>query len=288
MGNGFASGLDDVSVESGSIRFAITGFGDEGFVGDHTAEGDYEVFVDVHDMDGQPIDSFSQVRTLAPGIVHEYLISDAAWSGGLYNVNIDNRHLPNDIDYFTFTGLVPGAEFAARTLNPSVPILDTFMGWFDDAGMLIDSNDDYGVAKLSQITGVVPASGMLTLAVTGFGDFGFEGLHSQAGGYDLLVELAITEIPGNYNGDLKVDAADYTYWRNRLDQSLTLNGEDPAAETPGLVDLEDYSYWKLNYGAGMGGAGAAARLALPVPEPDARLLAVMVSILAGHCRRREL
>jgi hypothetical protein len=153
--------------------------------------------------------------------------------------------------------------------------LDTFLGWLDDTGLLISSNDDYGNGALSRILGIVPASGMLTFAVTGFGDFDFEGLHHQAGGYDLEIIQTLDHVPGDYNGDFEVNAADYTVWRNHVQQSFVLPGENPNAVTKGFVDEEDYVFWKLHYGESLGG-GTSIGMATTVPEPSASLLGVLV------------
>ncbi len=52
---------------------------------------------------------------------------------------------------------------------------------------------------------------------------------------------------GDYNNDGTVNAADYTTWRNQLDQDVTLPHEDPAV-TPGTVTPEDYAAWKQHFG----------------------------------------
>lgn len=67
----------------------------------------------------------------------------------------------------------------------------------------------------------------------------------------------IDTLPGDRNGDGKVDAADYVDWRN------------------GAADPAEYQIWRANFGSG---AGAAAGLAA-VPEPTSVLLAVL-SLLA--------
>ena len=282
-GNGFASGLQNVSVAGSSIRFAVTGFEDEGFAGEHQEVGQYEVFIDVRNSQGATIDSFSELRTLGPSIVHEFMFEDEDWQGGAYNVNIENRRPPNDIDFFTFTGLAPNSEFSARTLNPSIPTLDTVLGWFDDTGSLITSNDDYGELKLSRIEGIVPGSGQLTFAVTGFGDSDFGGLHSQAGGYSLQLEANLEPVPGDYNGDRRVNAADYTVWRNARLQNPPNLAADGTKD--GEVDVEDYLFWKMHYGEGMGGAGAATIELNSVPEPLGGLQVLILAVLLGIRRQ---
>ena len=54
-------------------------------------------------------------------------------------------------------------------------------------------------------------------------------------------------VAGDYNNDGIVDAADYTVSRDHLARA-TLPNENPAAATPGLVDQEDYTFWKTHFG----------------------------------------
>ena len=51
-------------------------FGDDNFDGSHSEQDQYEVFVDAYDFFDDPIDSFSELRTLAPGIVHDFSFDD--------------------------------------------------------------------------------------------------------------------------------------------------------------------------------------------------------------------
>ncbi|MEQ8846773.1 LamG-like jellyroll fold domain-containing protein [Botrimarina sp.] len=85
---------------------------------------------------------------------------------------------------------------------------------------------------------------------------------------------------GDYNADGFVNAADYTVFRDSFGQSITLPNENPAAATPGFVDLEDYDFWVSQYGAQASGS-------IATPEPSAALLlgAAMLSRIARRRRR---
>ena len=141
VGDGVGSGLFDVPTNSGSIDFAVSGYDDFEFVGAHLESGNYEVFVDVYDFSDELIDSFSSgAQTLEEGFVDEYSYFDSAWIGGSYDVYIDNFLATiADIDFFTFTGLTPGTPFAARTSDPDESEIDTFLGWFNALGELLNS-----------------------------------------------------------------------------------------------------------------------------------------------------
>jgi hypothetical protein len=71
-------------------------------------------------------------------------------------------------------------------------------------------------------------------------------------------------LPGDYNDDRMVDAADYVIWRKRLNTSTVL----PNDSTPGGVDANDYEAWRANFGS-VSPWGAASGAAEPVPEPAA-------------------
>src|SRR5690606_22432760 len=131
----------------------------EFFIGSHGESGDYEVFVDVYDFFGDPVDSFSETRTLEPGNVDEFSFSDFQWLSGSYDVYIDNTvggANAGDVDFFTFTGLPSGASFAAEVTLSETIEFDSVLGWFDAAGTLLAFDDDSAGGTLSLIEGTVP------------------------------------------------------------------------------------------------------------------------------------
>lgn len=90
-------------------------------------------------------------------------------------------------------------------------------------------------------------------------------------------------VPGDYNSNGIVDAADYAVFRDKTGQLVALPNENPAAATPGLVDTEDYNFWRSRFGATSGGAASSS-----VPEPAAWCLSLMFLFLAAvrsHRRR---
>jgi hypothetical protein len=87
-------------------------------------------------------------------------------------------------------------------------------------------------------------------------------------GYETQPGVAITAgatapgVAGDYNGNGKVDAADYVIWRN----GGPLQNE---VVTMGTVTPEDYTAWRAAFGNPGSGSGAA------VPEPGSALLALL-------------
>jgi uncharacterized protein YjbI with pentapeptide repeats len=89
--------------------------------------------------------------------------------------------------------------------------------------------------------------------------------------------LSANTVPGDYNGNGTVDAADYVLWRDHLGQSVTL----PNDATPGTVTQADYEIWKSTFGHVANGATAVAT----IPEPTTRI-PMLIAIASFLARRR--
>ncbi|MEX2092597.1 MAG: hypothetical protein WD971_07955 [Pirellulales bacterium] len=96
---------------------------------------------------------------------------------------------------------------------------------------------------------------------------------------DIGWEIALPQpVPGDYNHNGIVDAADFTIWRNTLGSTTDLraNGNNSGASA-GKIDQADYAFWKSNFGD-TSGSGAGS-IALGVPEPASLLLLVTAALL---------
>ncbi len=95
-----------------------------------------------------------------------------------------------------------------------------------------------------------------------------------------VIEAEVLHVPGDYNLDGDVDAADYDRWRADFGSNTSL-----AADGNGnnVVDAADYAVWRENLGTSVGSAASLAA----VPEPATlALLALAVALLfARHVRR---
>lgn len=78
--------------------------------------------------------------------------------------------------------------------------------------------------------------------------------------------FATVDLPGDYNGNGVVDAADYTAWRDATESGATL----PNDTTPADVAPEDYGVWSDAY-------GDSASEAAAVPEPASASLVAMAA-----------
>jgi hypothetical protein len=120
--------------------------------------------------------------------------------------------------------------------------------------------------------------------LTGFADSADSGaIWSYGAGnpYSLQVNVVSTTLPGDYNQDGTVNAADYTVWRNNLGAPA---GTLPNDVDGGAIGTAQYATWKANYGlTPSSGAGAAMHAA--VPEPATVLLMMLAGI--SYCRRQN-
>ncbi|MEX0613790.1 MAG: hypothetical protein WD738_18610 [Pirellulales bacterium] len=81
-------------------------------------------------------------------------------------------------------------------------------------------------------------------------------------------------LPGDWNHDGKVDAADYVVWR----KDPANNGGDP----------DGYNIWRQNFGNSTGGGSGALTAGGAVPEPATMLLLLLANAgLSAACARRR-
>lgn len=92
-------------------------------------------------------------------------------------------------------------------------------------------------------------------------------------------------VPGDYNGNGIVDAADYTVWRDHLGQHTPLPNTNPA-DVDGVVTQAEYVYWKSRFGATSGAGSAATGVAAPEPSSMAILVVGMFAIIASSPLRQ--
>ena len=99
--------------------------------------------------------------------------------------------------------------------------------------------------------------------------------------YRSIVAMVIApRLPGDFNDDGSVDAADYTVWRDMHGQSgqdLAADGTGPLEIPDGTIDEFDYALWKSNYGQQL---GSGAHGSTNVPEPTTCAFLVVASVLA--------
>lgn len=147
--------------------------------------------------------------------------------------------------------------------NPSLSIfrLDV-AGLFNDA---ISNPAAFGLTNVTQAAapGLQPGASSYNtnqIAPNANQYLFWDDLHPTATVHAALAEATLDlllSLPGDFNHDGVVDAADYIVWR---DEGRT---------------AEAYNEWKANFGAGATGALVAASLATSVPEPASVLIGGM-------------
>jgi hypothetical protein len=208
--------------------------------------------------------------------------------------NLLLNDVSNDVDFFRLN-LLEGQVLSAITgpiddLPSSFEFPDTLLGLFDSSGTALVMNEDageYGESELdgtlnsdnpyipdtgipslaSAIRAQIPADGVYYLGVTGYDDVDFSGLHDKFGRYALLVGVAAapSALPGDFNKDGSVDAADYVVWRKNPE---------------GLYDQTDYDDWRANYGKPDDAASASGTSAVPEPATLTALLSFLALVTA--------
>ncbi|QDT70690.1 hypothetical protein MalM25_36450 [Planctomycetes bacterium MalM25] len=271
FGDGYAPALYNVPVNpGGEIAFDVTGLEDPPFSGTHFEYGQFEVFVNLYDDQFNFIDSVHFDGFIEEELVLNFFDSNPLWDGALYDIEVNNA-FPNDVDFFRFSGLTPGESFTAETLEVEGGFIDTVLGWFDENGDLIASADEGGEFNYSKLSGVVPANGEVVLAVSGFGDLDiFDGSHPFMGPYELSITTGVAGPIGDYDGDLDIDADDYTAWSNAYGGTGAEQAEDGNGD--GVVNAADYTIWRDALGT---------LSASTVPEPTSAGLAALAVFAFG-------
>jgi uncharacterized repeat protein (TIGR03803 family) len=99
-------------------------------------------------------------------------------------------------------------------------------------------------------------------------------------GLGTVFSIAAPILPGDYNNDGKVDAADYVVWRKYSGTTNPLPN-DPIG---GTIGLAQFNQWRDNFGAPGSGSspGANGPASATVPEPASLLIMAIGLFLMTH------
>jgi len=87
-------------------------------------------------------------------------------------------------------------------------------------------------------------------------------------------------VPGDYNGNGLVDAADYVLWRNG---GPLLNQIDD----PSQINTQDYTAWRARFNSTLPASGSGSGVTAPVPEPPTIMLLLLYALpAAAYISRR--
>jgi hypothetical protein len=163
----------------------------------------------------------------------------------------------------------PGAPPSSVYNSVSVPILGISIGWADVYTRALPG-------QWVEATGL--ADGQYWLEVIADPYDRIQELNESNNTTRILVNLVVPEpqiLPGDYNGDDSVDAADYVVWRKTLGQSVS-QGTAADGDGDGTIGTPDYNVWRANFGVARAGGGSDASA---VPEPAGAVLAVIGALL---------
>jgi len=168
---------------SGQVNIAVSGWADTNFTGDHTKSGTYTLSLQItHNQPPPPSDgndAFAQ-RVIVNG-TH---VDGSIWATTDETPCPDDHNTVNDVDYFEFIGLTPGYCASTRM----VETFDSAIALLNSSGALVQW-EDY------KIDTIVPSSGKLALAVTGYPDRNLTGAHQKNGNYTLYIDLTHNTAP---------------------------------------------------------------------------------------------
>lgn len=207
---------------------------------------------------GAPVGAIAAVvrRSIGPGIGEDYTGQDV-----LMLVNLTASALTNPE-----LGIgAPGDGFRTGLLQRGFARNTQFGG---SGPVALTSLPGAGVYAT-----LVPDNSQLELNVR-LGSAGLKGFSLPQLAANQVVYL--TPIPGDYNVDGLVNAADYTVWRDNRGTSAVL----PNDPTGGIIGVAQYNTWRANFNAGgnFGPLGAAV-----VPEPASVML--LITLIAISSRR---
>ncbi len=119
----------------------------------------------------------------------------------------------------------------------------------------------------------------------------WDDLHPTTAVHAILAQraLALVALPGDYNRDGEVDAADFVVWRNSFGQTGSFLRADGNENNQ--IDLSDFEFWKAHFGL-TASSGTSIALTLPpppfgaaVPEPGATCLLAFGLLVSLTSRR---
>jgi hypothetical protein len=245
--------------------------------------------------------------TLQSGTVKTNTVEIA--SGGILNVNGGTLstvfvvgNLTNNGGVFS-PGSAPAASKVTGNYDQNAGKLQIEIGG-NAAGSQYDSLTVTGSAELADTMAVQLINGYSPTAGSAFqiisagagvqGSFSTTTLPTLAAGLfwnvmygakSVVLAVAPTSslnvIPGDFNMNGSVDAADYTVWRDRQGTASTIGD----ANFDGQVTATDLSIWRANFGFSLSGMGNAAST-LPVPEPGTAAL-FAIGALSLIARRKK-
>ena len=100
-------------------------------------------------------------------------------------------------------------------------------------------------------------------------------------GSNMVFEVVVDILVGDFNRDGYVDLADYTIWRDHLGSAVTA-GTHADASGNGVVDMADYNLWQTNFGLSHVQPVAVQFGGSAIPEPTAASACLLTMVVYGY------
>ena len=206
--------------------------------------------------------------------------SSVVLAGGILDPNGINQSMPSTTLNLSGTAVSPATTFVSTidyTFGASeVDFANSASLAWAATGLLNLESWDPTVDKLrfgTNSTGLTATQ----LAAIEFNSGGLGTAHLDSSGY--VVFGAVPGLPGDYNQNGVVDAADYVLWRKNVGQPA---GTLPNDTTGVAIGNAQYDLWRQNFGHPGSGSGSGLG-ANAVPEPSSiALLMVGIAALGGR------
>ncbi len=142
-----------------------------------------------------------------------------------------------------------------------------------------------GNGSLSSLTQSGQTTETLTLPVSATFDFAADSSTSISltlTGQLLASSTFSAGIPGDYNQNGVVDAADYVLWRDQFGSGTSLPNDDTAG-----VGNDDYTRWRSHFGQTASNSSGVGSATVPEASTFSLLLVAILCELGGRSRRAE-
>jgi probable HAF family extracellular repeat protein len=192
---------------------------------------------------------------------------DAAYHAYLWTPTTPNGNSGTMLDLTTLGGLnsysynVGAGGQVVGASEVQITSGDTHAFLYTSSSGMVDLN-----------TLIAPLSGWELLDASAINDVGqITGQGLIGGEYHAYLLMPVPPIPGDFNHDGTVDAADYVVWR-----------KNPG----GIYTQNDFNTWRANFGQ-TAGSGSIAAANATVPEPTT-LVMLIVATVGIRLRRRQI
>lgn len=201
------------------------------------------------------------------------------------NNNLPSADTGNSANFKVGVETTTGDTFHPHTSVGAYLLSDSPYGTFDQGGNVGEWNETPGTTGRRVRRGG-DSNDPASYLASATRETVIAAIEDGTTGFRLASAAALVGIPGDYNANGVVDAADYALWRHHLGTSFQLMNE-VADSTPGAVTPEDYTAWRGRFGnsAGLGGSSTLSTGA--VPEPAACAITLLAILLNCGVRFRH-